>query len=702
MSEQSDKIKGVRATVMSVNRLGWATARVTRRATNHTGTTISESETISIMPKFGFGRGDDIRCIVTRSSRRNEDWFAIAAQPFVERTSQVSWAPWQDGRKNLVQSIPDTAPGSDHDGIEFGCWRCGNNILQPEAIHRIKSTAVWTNTAELSGVIIDEGIRYNKWKRCDIQNVRCQRCGGDFGTHYAEPYYDSDTKQLISGTQQVFPCIKVTTNREMRDGEKPDIVAVLLGDDMGVVRDAIAHLQPSAEWQTVKHLATGGRVDADVHRMRQQAMLARDREAAERREREAAEAAAAKAATDVAVANARARHEAQQAEAAITEAHRAEAAAHQAERQRVRADQQAMQQRRISEQLRREAAEANAEVLVARDEQAQAVADAAEHQSQAVRAAEEAEAAANRQRAAQVDADSLAEQLAAVRVGCGDVTWECEIDNGSWSQFSKEISALLERANRTHSVGGAVQQDFLREGIKYRADFARMTQLRYDTGMERTIRRTQRVVEVVSTISCRDELRAALPALGLPGVDGIIRTIDRRLADIGVRPGAVDYDHRFVFFLYTMDACYAVFNDALRDRAGPRFDAWSPIRWHLNQALAAQPDVRADVLRGMSAQNVVEYKTDKRIHWSGFSSTTTDLAVARQFAGPAGVIFKLKVQNAKDIRRFSWFGGSEGELLLSPNMEFVVTQELHTPREGILRGCRVIEMQQIPDATLWS
>ena len=702
MPEQSDKIKGVRATVISVNRGGWATARVTRRATNHTGTTVGESETISIMPKFGVGHGDHIRCIVTRSSRGSEDWFAIAAQPFVERTSQLSWAPWQDGKNNLVQKIPDTEPGSAHDGIRFSCWLCGNYILKSEAIHRIKSTAVWTNTAELPGIIIDEDKMYNKWKRCDIQNVRCQKCGRDFGTYYAEPYYDSDTKQLISDTQQVFPCIKVTTNREMRDGEKPDIVAVLVGDDMGVVRDAIAQLQPSAEWQNVKHLATGGRVDADVHRMRQQALLARDREAAERREREAAEAAAAKAAADAAVADARARREARQAEAAITEAHRAEAAARQAECQRMRADQLATQQRRISEQLRREAAAANAELVVARDERAQAVADAAERRLQVVCATEEAEAAANRQRAAQVDADSLAEQLAAVRVGCGDVTWECEIDNGSWSSFSKEISELLERANRSHSVGGAAQQDFVREGIKYRADFARMTQMRYDTGMERTIRRMQRPVEVVSTISCRDELRAAPPALGLQQVDNIIRTIDRRLAEIGVRPGAVDYDHRFVFFLYTMDVCYAVFNDALRDRSGPRFDAWSPIRWHLNQALAAQPDVHADVLRGMRAQNVAEYKTDKRIHWSGFSSTTTELPVARRFAGSAGVIFKLKVQNAKDIRSFSWYGGSEGELLLSPNMEFVVTQELHTPREGDLRGCRVIEMQQIPDATLWS
>ena len=32
------------------------------------------------------------------------------------------------------------------------------------------------------------------------------------------------------------------------------------------------------------------------------------------------------------------------------------------------------------------------------------------------------------------------------------------------------------------------------------------------------------------------------------------------------------------------------------------------------------------------------------------------------------------MHNGKDIQPFSWFGSAEGELLLSPNMEFVVTK----------------------------
>jgi hypothetical protein len=35
-------------------------------------------------------------------------------------------------------------------------------------------------------------------------------------------------------------------------------------------------------------------------------------------------------------------------------------------------------------------------------------------------------------------------------------------------------------------------------------------------------------------------------------------------------------------------------------------------------------------------------------------------------------------------------------------MEFLVTKEQHTLSTGPLRGCNVIEMQQIPNDTLWS
>ncbi len=37
----------------------------------------------------------------------------------------------------------------------------------------------------------------------------------------------------------------------------------------------------------------------------------------------------------------------------------------------------------------------------------------------------------------------------------------------------------------------------------------------------------------------------------------------------------------------------------------------------------------------------------------------------------------------------------------SANMEFLVAKELHSPADGPLEGCNVIEMQHIANATLW-
>ena len=86
-----------------------------------------------------------------------------------------------------------------------------------------------------------------------------------------------------------------------------------------------------------------------------------------------------------------------------------------------------------------------------------------------------------------------------------------------------------------------------------------------------------------------------------------------------------------------------------------------------------------------------------------FSSTSVSPGVGQLFGGGGGGVFKLKVLNAKNVQPFSWFGGEEGEMLLNPNMEFVVTKKLHKPATGAdLRDCEMIEMQQIPDDTVWS
>lgn len=207
--------------------------------------------------------------------------------------------------------------------------------------------------------------------------------------------------------------------------------------------------------------------------------------------------------------------------------------------------------------------------------------------------------------------------------------------------------------------------------------------------------------------TCRQEMLDADPAaLQVADIARIVREADRHMKKLErSQLSETQRNHRFAFVMYTMESpVYPALNSALRERQGPHFEAWSLFLWHLSQALQALPDVATTVYRGMNAPNLDEYQMSKRVHWSGFSSTSTNAMVSSKppfYNGPPGVVFKLNVLNAKDIQPYSVLP-HEAELLLSPNMEFVVTKEVHTPDSGPLRGCRVIEMQQIPDDTLWT
>eukprot|EP01045_Picozoa_sp_COSAG04_P021203 COSAG04_NODE_2257_length_4433_cov_2.916244_1_plen_656_part_00 len=212
-----------------------------------------------------------------------------------------------------------------------------------------------------------------------------------------------------------------------------------------------------------------------------------------------------------------------------------------------------------------------------------------------------------------------------------------------------------------------------------------------------------------STKPCRDELLdAGADALGVPEIESAVQAVDNRIRSL---PAYEDMeqgekDRRFAIFLYTQPRgkAYSKFNEALRTRRGALFDAWSPFLWHLMAALKVLPDVAGTFYRGMhDVPNLDRYTKEERIHWSGFNSTSTNPDVAKRFHEHGeGVVFKLIVQNAKNVQLHSYFGDAEGELLLNPNMEFLVTKELHSPADGPLEGCNVIEMQQIPNATLWS
>ncbi len=116
----------------------------------------------------------------------------------------------------------------------------------------------------------------------------------------------------------------------------------------------------------------------------------------------------------------------------------------------------------------------------------------------------------------------------------------------------------------------------------------------------------------------------------------------------------------------------------LRIRNVTKMTAWKPFIYHLLNGLAKLPPAKeVTVYRGLSSDSTEfikeKYVVGTKIHWSGFSSTSIDIATAKKFAGTKGVIFKITNLSGVSISHYS-VNVAENEILLSPNAEFIVTK----------------------------
>mmetsp|Transcript_31162 Transcript_31162/g.57094 ORF Transcript_31162/g.57094 Transcript_31162/m.57094 type:complete len:579 (+) Transcript_31162:2-1738(+) len=211
-------------------------------------------------------------------------------------------------------------------------------------------------------------------------------------------------------------------------------------------------------------------------------------------------------------------------------------------------------------------------------------------------------------------------------------------------------------------------------------------------------------------LDCRASLLASASELKIENMLEILEDIDIRMQILIARGdcdcGSSEYNKRYAFYAYTYEATYlesheqlyAVLNADLRSRSNGRFKLWMPFIFYLTSGLSTIPDTVVTVYKGIGqlpSSWIVDGSCS--IHWSGFTSTSTDEEVARGFAGTRGVVLKIKVFNAKDVQPFSWFGSSEQELMLSPNMEFLVTKSIY--KDGAFD---YLDLQQIPNDKIWS
>ena len=118
-------------------------------------------EYVTIPKKYHVEKGDKAICMLESSNNcdTGQTWRAVDfAPPAIMKRSRrsIKWLPWQDGKNALALTLPSTKLGSSHDGIFFGCGKCGKDIVHPYDIYCIMNTVVWTRKiCSRNGPVVD-------------------------------------------------------------------------------------------------------------------------------------------------------------------------------------------------------------------------------------------------------------------------------------------------------------------------------------------------------------------------------------------------------------------------------------------------------------------------------------------------------------------------------------------------------------------
>lgn len=127
---------------------------------------------------------------------------------------------------------------------------------------------------------------------------------------------------------------------------------------------------------------------------------------------------------------------------------------------------------------------------------------------------------------------------------------------------------------------------------------------------------------------------------------------------------------------------YHAVNEALRRRDACLLCALRPFLHWLNNAWAALPVETGTYFRGVPASAVKaidkEYQPGRQVYWSGITSVSSDVNVARRFAskeGRGGVVMEVTVVDGRCVAPYSCVR-RENEVLLDPNTMLAVTAGL--------------------------
>jgi hypothetical protein len=144
------------------------------------------------------------------------------------------------------------------------------------------------------------------------------------------------------------------------------------------------------------------------------------------------------------------------------------------------------------------------------------------------------------------------------------------------------------------------------------------------------------------------------------------------------------------------DNLYMVLNEKLRMRNGVTMRKLKPYLTYLMRGIHALPKAQGTYYRGVPKKclTVVQekYMEGCHVHWSAFTSCTSDIDVAKNFADQGGVIFRITVRNARNVCAYSAYV-QENEVLLSPNIKLFVKSQATLEEDGWYYVCLTEQRQ---------
>ena len=109
---------------------------------------------------------------------------------------------WESWRAKIL--LPDTQPGSAHEGLRLACGGCGEVLIDSDetTIFKIKQDGLWV-IGEPPTMCAGEQAIWNRHKRCWLYQLTCGKCYLNLGSLYREPYPGVEP-------DKAFPCAKVS------------------------------------------------------------------------------------------------------------------------------------------------------------------------------------------------------------------------------------------------------------------------------------------------------------------------------------------------------------------------------------------------------------------------------------------------------------------------------------------------------------